>query len=64
MLLKASHDKRNLVEFGKANYAPIAELREEIERIHANDMLSLHNVEDFLKQKKNHKSGFGYDSHS
>ncbi|WP_338820061.1 hypothetical protein [Acidovorax temperans] len=58
MLLKASHDQRDLVEFGKSNYAPIAELREEIERIHAKDMLSLHNVEDFLKQKKEYKSGF------
>jgi hypothetical protein len=58
MFLQASYDKRELVEFGKSNYAPIAELREEVERLHAKDMLNLHNVEDFLKQKKKHQSGF------
>ena len=58
MFLKASHDKRELVEFGKSNYPPIAELRSEVEKLHANDMLTLHNVEDFLKRKKEHKSGF------
>ena len=58
MFLKASSDKRDLLEFGKSNYKPIAELREEIERFHARDMLSLHNVESFLNQKKEHKSGF------
>ena len=64
MFLKASHDKRDLVEFGKSNYAPIAELREEVERLHAKDMLNLHNVEDFLKQKREHRSGFApFDPH-
>ncbi|WP_422842814.1 hypothetical protein [Acidovorax sp. M2(2025)] len=58
MFLKASHDKRDLIEFGKSNYPPIAELREEVERVHAKDMLNLHNVEHFLKQKKEQRSGF------
>jgi hypothetical protein len=58
MFLQASHDKRDLVEFGKSNYAPIAELREEVEKLHAKDMLTLHNVEDFLKRKKERQSGF------
>lgn len=58
MFLHASSNKRNLVEFGKSNYAPIAELREDIERLHARDMLALHDVEGFLKKKKVHQSGF------
>ena len=58
MLLHASTNDRNLVEFGKSNYAPIAELREEIEKLHAKDMLVLHDVERFLKKKKAHQSGF------
>lgn len=58
MFLHASSNRRNLVEFGKSNYAPIAKLREEIERLHARDMLVLHDVECFLKKKKAHQSGF------
>lgn len=58
MFLHASSNKRDLVEFGKSNYAPIAKLREEIERLHAKDMLALHDVEGFLKKKKAHQSGF------
>lgn len=52
MFLQASSDERDLVEFGKSNYSPIAELREDIERLHARDMLALHKVEVFLKRKK------------
>lgn len=44
-------------EFGKQNYQVIATLREEIERIHRIDMLSLHDVNGFLKRKKG-KTGF------
>lgn len=58
MFFHASSNKRNLVEFGKSNYAPIAELREEIEKLHARDMLALHDVEGFLKKKKANQSGF------
>lgn len=58
MLLHASSNDRSLVEFGKLNYTPLAELREQIERLHANDMLALHDVEGFLKKKKVHQSGF------
>jgi hypothetical protein len=41
-----------LVEFGKQNYATIAELRTKIERVHARDMLELHKIPRFLKRKK------------
>jgi hypothetical protein len=40
------------VEFGKMNYANVASKREMIERILANDMLKLHEVHRFLKNKK------------
>jgi hypothetical protein len=42
----------NPVEFGKAHYRTIAELRTQIERIHARDMLQLHEMPRFLKSKK------------
>lgn len=41
-----------LVEFGKRNYTTIAELRTQIELLHARDMLTLHNVPQFLKNKR------------
>lgn len=40
------------VAFGKKHYVAIAELRTQIENIHAADMLRLHNVPRFLKSKK------------
>jgi hypothetical protein len=40
------------VEFGKMNYANVASMREMIARILANDMLKLHAVHRFLKNKK------------
>lgn len=58
MFLQASHEGRDPVEFGKANYKPIAELREQIERLHARDMATLHDVEGFLKSHKGNQSGF------
>lgn len=58
MFLHASSQQRDLIEFGKNNYEPIAELRSEIERIVAMDMLALHDIESFLKRKRDHQSGF------
>jgi hypothetical protein len=40
------------IEFGKKNYTAIAELRTKLERLHARDMLLLHDVPAFLKSKK------------
>lgn len=51
-------DKSGVIKFGKTNYESIAELRAELERILALDMLELHNVEKFLKNKKDNESGF------
>ena len=44
------------VEFAKQNYRAIAELREALEKILAADMLELHKVRRFLKQKKRKKT--------
>lgn len=41
-----------LIEFGKAHYREIAELRTKIERIHIRDMTNLHEVPEFLRMKK------------
>jgi hypothetical protein len=38
---------QSFIEFGKRNYKAIAELRTRIERAHAADMLTLHNVTSF-----------------
>jgi hypothetical protein len=48
----------SVIQFGKENYEKIAELREELEKILAADMLNLHEVEKFLKSKKTKESGF------
>lgn len=47
-----------VIEFGKANYKKIAELREKLEQILASDLLELHDVRQFLKSKKELRSGF------
>ena len=52
MVFQASTNDRGMVEFGQANYQSIALLREEIEMLHARDMLGLHNVKTFLKSKQ------------
>jgi hypothetical protein len=44
------------VEFGKEHYQEIAELRSQIEKIHASDMLALHDVKGFLKRKREPKT--------
>jgi hypothetical protein len=40
------------IEFGKRNYRRLAELRTQIEATYARDMLTLHDVPRFLKEKK------------
>jgi hypothetical protein len=41
-----------LVEFGKRNYAAIAGLRTQLEKMHIRDMLNLHDAPAFLKAKR------------
>lgn len=41
-----------LIEFGKKNYKAVGELRTKLERVHARDMLALHDAPAFLKAKK------------
>jgi len=42
----------NLISFGKRNYREVAELRMRVEKLHARDMLTLHEVPKFLRSKK------------
>ena len=51
LLYRDGGNDSGLIEFGKANYKTIAELRTQIEKIHARDMAVLHNVPRFLKNK-------------
>ncbi|MBZ8141018.1 hypothetical protein CLD22_14040 [Rubrivivax gelatinosus] len=52
LIYSKTSDGGSLVAFGKAHYREIAELRTQIERLHARDLLSLHQVPRFLKSKK------------
>jgi len=45
-------EKVSLIEFGKKNYTAVAELRTKFEKMHARDMLTLHDVPAFLAAKK------------
>jgi hypothetical protein len=47
-----------IIEFGKTNYVRIAELRHDLERILATDLLALHDIKRFLHEKKNVESSF------
>lgn len=42
----------NLIAFGKKHYREVAELRTRVEKLHARDMLRLHNVPAFLRGKR------------
>jgi hypothetical protein len=45
------------IDFGKKNYKAIAELRSGIERLHATDILKMHNVQAFLREKQKYHAG-------
>jgi hypothetical protein len=47
-----------VIEFGKANYEKIANLRADLERTLAADLLELHDVKRFLQQKRKSESRF------
>ena len=51
-------DETDMIEFGKQNYEKIASIRAELEKILAIDMLDLHNVKKFLKNKMKVKHDF------
>jgi hypothetical protein len=46
------------IQFGKTNYQKLAQLRADLEGILASDLLTLHDLKRFLRQKKNIESGF------
>jgi len=52
LVFAGTTDGSSLIEFGKANYTAIAELRTKLEKLHKRDMLTLHDVPEFLKSKK------------
>jgi hypothetical protein len=51
-------DPQAAVEFGKKNYQAIDTIGAELQRLLARDMLSLHDVEGFLKSKDKADPGF------
>lgn len=57
LLFGAGKHEDGTIAFAKKHYQSFAKFREEIERLHARDMLSLHKVRQFLKAKKV-ESGF------
>lgn len=52
LLFGAANHVGGTVAFAKKNYQKLATCREEIERLHIRDMLSLHQVAQFLRAKK------------
>jgi hypothetical protein len=52
LIYSGTKGNAGLIDFGKTNYVTIAELRTNIERVFARDMLVLHDVPAFLKGKK------------
>jgi hypothetical protein len=64
LLFSLKTEQGGMIEFGKDNYQVIAELRSELEKLLAVDMLSLHDVKRFLKCKKKKDHGFHYFSRS
>lgn len=51
-------DETNMIEFGKDNYEKIASIRAELEKTLAIDMLELHDIKKFLKNKMKVKHSF------
>jgi len=58
ILFRADTTEKSMTEYGKENYENLANLRSKLENIVARDMLRLHDVETFLKEKKERKSEF------
>lgn len=52
LLFGATNHEGGTVVFAKKHYQKLATFREEIERLYIRDMLSLHEVRQFLKTKK------------
>jgi hypothetical protein len=58
LLLYQLQDAANITEFGKKHYRQIANIRADLERTLARDMLKLHCVKQFLKSKDKPDQGF------
>lgn len=52
LIYSHTENESGLIEFGKNNYRAIADLRVNLERYHARDMLTLYDIPGFLKSKK------------
>ena len=56
ILLRADNTEKSMIDYGKENYKNVVDWRSKLENMIAKDMLNLHDVERFLKEKKEHKS--------
>lgn len=45
-------EAEGLIEFGKRRYEEIGKLRTKLEKLHARDMIELHDIKRFLRSKK------------
>ena len=52
LLYKYNSERETWIEFGKKHYTAFADLRTKVEVVYARDMLSLHNIFQFLRSKK------------
>jgi len=52
LVFAGTTDGSSLIEFGKTNYTAIADLRTKLEKLHKRDILTLHEVPQFLKAKR------------
>jgi len=58
LLFDVPSDPQDCVEFGKRHYQEIANLRDNLERAVADDMLNIHKVSAFLRTRKRDATGF------
>lgn len=52
LLFSCASNQADVFAFAKGNYKTIADTRTRLERLHARDFLTLHEVARFLKSKK------------
>lgn len=63
IFFRADTTEKTIIDYGKENYTNVAELRHKLENMIARDMLSLHDIENFLKEQRKSKSGYTQVEH-
>lgn len=58
LVFRLNPSDHDVIQFGKENYTKIADLREQLERTLAADMLVLHDVKKFLQRRSTLNRGF------